>query len=572
MTYLLRCRRSYVLFILFIAHTIVAQEEKAYTIPDSLLGKTYDYLYKRVQQNPTDTIPTLIYLNTYLAKATNENNSFRKLNGYVFLSYYAQNKNTKLNFIENALLESKKVNDKNLSPFYTYVGTVHYYYFDYEAAMENYATALEIAENLDDQERIYILFNNIALIKENIGKHDQALSIYKKCYAYKILKKDTIGRINTTINIAESMRNNKKYDSASYYYHSIIDKVYQTSPLYGDIVTINEGINLFYKKNYIQAEKLLQKGYSQIGFTNEGQKYYILAPLYLGKIQLAHYNDPEKAKIYFTKVDSLVSKTKVIIPNTIEAYEFLITYYKKKGDLKKQLDVVTKLSQLRATISSRKINTVDMLHSEFDTPQLLKSKEALIQQLELKATTSSSRIMYLIIFILFLIILFVLQYNRHRKYRNRFNIIISELDNQEAEKMSTNNTSNASKLLLDGIDEATITAILQKLDQFEKKRGFLQKDITLAILAKKCATNTKYLPRIISAYKDKSFVNYINNLRIDYILKELKENTILQKYTIRTISEEAGFNTSESFATAFKKKTGIRPSFYIKNLKKKEKL
>ena len=116
----------------------------------------------------------------------------------------------------------------------------------------------------------------------------------------------------------------------------------------------------------------------------------------------------------------------------------------------------------------------------------------------------------------------------------------------------------------------TITSILKKLDQFEEKKGFLQKDITLAILAKKCATNTKYLPKVINIHKDKSFVSYINNLRIDYILKELKENKILQKYTIKTISEEAGFNTAESFARAFKNKTGIRPSYYIRNLKKEE--
>jgi YesN/AraC family two-component response regulator len=210
-----------------------------------------------------------------------------------------------------------------------------------------------------------------------------------------------------------------------------------------------------------------------------------------------------------------------------------------------------------------------MLYSEFDTPQLLKNKEALIKQLEDKATTLGIRTMYLIIFILFLIVLFILQYSRHRKYRNRFDIIISELDNQETKKVTHLNTTSNPQLL-STIDEDTINAVLEKLNQFEKKKGFLQKDITLTILAKKCATNTKYLPKIIHIHKDKSFVNYINNLRIDYILKELRDNTILQKYTIKTISEEAGFNTAESFARAFKNKTGIRPSYYIKKLKKKD--
>ncbi|WP_299683968.1 helix-turn-helix domain-containing protein [uncultured Dokdonia sp.] len=570
MTYLLRCRRSYIYFLitLFTLLTAIAQEENTHHIPDSLSGKTYDYLYNKVLENPTDTIASLTYFNTYLAKAIDGGSNLDKLNGHINLSYYTKNKEAKLNLINNALLDIQDISDEDLVSTYIYAGTAYHDYFDYETAVTYYLKALKIAQDYNSKRVESAILNNIAKIKEDVGKHKEALPLYKKCYAYEMSKRDTIAIIGTTINIAESMRHNKMHDSASYYYHAIIDRAYKESPSYGNLATINEGINLFYKKKYVEAEKLLLKGYSQMDFSVGSQKHHILAILYLGKIQLALYNDEEKAKANFIKVDSLASETEVIIPNTIEAYEYLIRYYEKKEDLKKQLDAVIKLSKLRATISSRKINTVDMLYSEFDTPQLLKNKEALIQQLKQKETTNSIQIVYLIIFILFLIILFILQYNKHKKYRNQFNSIISELDNQDTKSNSNHDASDTSNLLLEGINEITITTILQKLDQFEKQKGFLQKDITLAILAKKCGTNTKYLPKIIHVYKDKSFVNYINYLRIDYILKELRENTTLQKYTIKTISEEAGFNTAESFSRAFKNKTGIRPSYYIRNLKK----
>ncbi|GGG34326.1 hypothetical protein GCM10011344_38860 [Dokdonia pacifica] len=558
------------LFTLCISYTILAQEEKTYVIPDSLTGKSYDYLHNKIQQNPTDTISSIVYINSYLAKAIGEDNAFRRHYGYLFLSYYARDKDTKFNYIEKALRESKNIDDIYKIYLYIYIGTVYYDYYDYEAAIENYIKARKLSESIDNKKSKYIILNNIALVKENIGKHDQALELHKECLTYKILKNDTIGIIGTTLEIAESMRNNKMYDSATYYYKTIIDKAYRNNTTYGDIITINEGVNLFFKKKYLEAESLLLKGYSQIDLNQESQKYYILATHYLGKIQLAHYNNAEKATTYFTKVDSLVSKTNAVVPSTIEAYEFLMTYYDKKGDRQKQLEIIKKLYELRTTISSRNLNTVDMLHSEFDTPQLLKKKELLIKQLEGKASTLATRSVYLVIFIIFLIALFILQFNRHKIYRERFNSIISKLDNKEIKSTLNHDTSNTPKLLLEGIDDTTITAILHKLDQFEKKEGFLQKDITLAILAKKCATNTKYLPKIIHIHKDKSFVNYINSLRIDYILKELRENTILQKYTVKTISEEAGFNTAESFARAFKNKTGIRPSYYIRNLKKKK--
>jgi tetratricopeptide (TPR) repeat protein len=331
MIYLLRYKQHYIyfLFILFTAQITVAQEEKTYVIPDSLSNKTYDYLLQKIQENSTDTISSLIYINSSLAKAIDEDNGYRRHRSYLFLSYYALDKDAKRSLIEKALLDVRYLDDKNLIYLYIYVGTVYYDYYDYEMAIENYLKALKISENNDNKEGKYMLYNNIAMVKENIGKHDEALDLYKKCFAYEILKKDTIRNIETILNIAESMRNNKMHDSATYYYQTIIDRANRDTPLYGDVITINEGINLFSKKKYVEAEQLLLKGYSQIDLTIESQKYYILATLYLGKIQLTLHNNEEKAKTYFTKVDSIVSETKAIVHSTIEAYELIIIRRRK---------------------------------------------------------------------------------------------------------------------------------------------------------------------------------------------------------------------------------------------------
>jgi AraC-like DNA-binding protein len=511
-------------------------------------------------------------MKTYLAKAITENNGYRRFNAYRYLAYYARKKEVKFNFYEKALKERGSLDDPNKIYLYIQIGIAHYDYYEYEAAMNYYLKGLKLAQKNNDKwskNSEYMLFNNIANIKGDLGKHDEALALYKKNSAYEILKKDTLGNLVTKMNIAESMRYNKKYDSASYYYHSVIDKIAEQLPSRTSRVRINEGINIFYKKNYRESEKLLRKEFSQVDFNNiELQKYYILTSLYLGKIQQTYYHETEKAKTYFIKVDSLVSKVKAIIPETIEAYEFLINYYDENGNVEKQLDAVTKLYQLRTTMSSRKINTVNILHSEFDTPELLKNKELLIQKLEGKTNKLNTRVLYLIAFGFLFFLLFILQYFKRRQYKKRFNAIILELDSQKTKRVSHNNLSITPQLA-SIIDEATVTAIAKKLDSFEAEKGFLQNDLNVAMVAKKCDTNAKYLSKIIHTYKEKSFVNYINNLRIDYILKELKENTILQKYTIKSISEEAGFNTAESFATAFKKRAGIRPSYYIRNLKSK---
>ncbi len=79
-----------------------------------------------------------------------------------------------------------------------------------------------------------------------------------------------------------------------------------------------------------------------------------------------------------------------------------------------------------------------------------------------------------------------------------------------------------------------------------------------------------YLSKIINHYKGKSLSNYLTNLRIEYCISELRQNATLRKYTIKAIAQEMGFRNSESFSKAFKKQTGLNPSYYIKELNKLE--
>ena len=114
------------------------------------------------------------------------------------------------------------------------------------------------------------------------------------------------------------------------------------------------------------------------------------------------------------------------------------------------------------------------------------------------------------------------------------------------------------------IPVATLKKILSSLKIFEEKRLFLHQNITLGSVAKKLKTNTSYLSKVINSYKGKNFRTYLNELRIYHAVEELKHNKELQKYTIDGIAKDMGFNNAESFTTAFKKVTGLYPSFFIK--------
>jgi AraC-like DNA-binding protein len=117
-----------------------------------------------------------------------------------------------------------------------------------------------------------------------------------------------------------------------------------------------------------------------------------------------------------------------------------------------------------------------------------------------------------------------------------------------------------------GIAEEVVQQILGKLQVFESDGGFLDSTITIQKVATVLNTNSKYLSKIINEFKGKSFVQYSNDLRIEYSIIQLKKDSKLRNYTIQALALEFGFNNAESFSTAFLKKTGIKPTYFIKEL------
>lgn len=159
-----------------------------------------------------------------------------------------------------------------------------------------------------------------------------------------------------------------------------------------------------------------------------------------------------------------------------------------------------------------------------------------------------------IFLLLILLIYFGILFNKNYKKRN----------SQKSEE----NEESTSKSIV--IPDKTEIEILEKLKKFETSNLFLDKQLRIASLAKKLDTNTRYLSMIINASKDKSFNNYINSLRINYILKKLSSDPKYLTYKISYLAEQCGFASQSSFTSAFKEITGETPSAYIKTLEAKQ--
>jgi YesN/AraC family two-component response regulator len=167
----------------------------------------------------------------------------------------------------------------------------------------------------------------------------------------------------------------------------------------------------------------------------------------------------------------------------------------------------------------------------------------------------------------FLIILFLF-IKKQKANKATFNALIEKISTLEADKKSI--TPKEPKSTTKGIrvGDDTVKIILTGLDKLEEQEYFLKSTCNLRSVAKKTKTNSTYLSQIINTYKEKNFNDYINDLRIDYALKRLKNDEKFRIFSIKAIASEIGYKSADSFVKHFKKKTGLNPSYYIKELNK----
>src|SRR5690606_34088864 len=120
------------------------------------------------------------------------------------------------------------------------------------------------------------------------------------------------------------------------------------------------------------------------------------------------------------------------------------------------------------------------------------------------------------------------------------------------------------------ISKATKKSILEQLEAFEKVEKYLDKNLSLDAIAAAFETNSKYISQIIKQERKKKFPQYINDLRIDWLVESLRrsiEKGEDGKTPISKLAENAGFTSIQSFTKYFKLKTGMTVSSFIRKLR-----
>ena len=402
-----------------------------------------------------------------------------------------------------------------------------------------------------------------ASLKKVLGKREESLDILLKINneidSIPILKEDILynnilkDKANINVQIGRNYtylekENPKLYGLAELYYdkaYKITQIIDSTDNKYKYANFFRKGELYYFRKDYKPALNLVNKASSYYNANDFNSGLYDLKAKIHSKLK---NND---SAIYYS--NQLVNNKKVGLKyNFAEVYEILAKNYYALN----KIDSAYKYSQL----SLKTYNELNLEKSE--TLNIINENQlSRITSLNVSINKKRKSLQYKLIGTISIALVFIvlaMVYIVHKK--QSFNVKIEAFKKQFETLQNTNATKKEQST---SIDDETINRVLKGLADIEQSTLFLDKEFSLNVLAKLLNTNTSYLSRIINEHKKVSFKQYLIDIRIKALIKELEENPVVRKYSIEAMAESVGYKNASSFSRIFKNYVGITPSKYL---------
>lgn len=530
----------------------------ASTIHDSLADKEYRYLFSKI--NSTKKRPQLqhIYLKAFLANAKAAEDWELIMTGY---KNYADHANGELAITYSDSMVSVAMqsdDDKLVGSAYLSKGIAFYALKRHEMALENYLLAWPYIDKSADEYLKYKLKYHIGHVKYYLGKIDQAIDLFNSCLGYFKVNNER-AYLNTLHSLGLCHTKAGNYGSSETMVALGQKEAARLNNHSMDAYFLHlEGQNHYFRRDYDLAATKLKKSIPGI-VDNDDYANVAVANFYIGKSywDLKKYSE---SLPYLKKVVKVFDEKEYIRPDLRENFELLIRYYKKKNDSRQVLRYVDKLLQADSVLVKTHDNLYDTIHKNYDTKELVLEKQNIEKRLSMERSTKKQ----LGIGASLLFCTSVILITAYEKNRRRQNRIFRKLMDEKKEVVKP--VKNTSKEL--EIAQETIDKVLRLLGKWERSRRFLEADITQTSLAVYLETNIRYVSDIILYHRGKKFTEYVNDLKVDYIIEQLKSDRLKRMYTHEALAKEAGFSTTQRFVVAFKARTGISPNFFSAKIRK----
>ena len=556
------------IFILFFAliNLIFSQQN------DDVGNLSYYDFHKEIRKFDTDDTAVFKYIIPLIQKAKKEKDYWELYYAYGAAAEYSS-KEKRITYADSGLWAANFSKDSTLlGRAFLSKGLRLNGNRVYDQALENYLIAEKYLHSSSDAYAKHKLLLSIGQLKNYLGMFDEAIPMIDSANRYysKLQSNgDTIFYLYSLNALKDINVQLGNYTTATqqYYQGKQLNAIYQDDVLEA-LLDLYEGFNLYEQKEYRASINIISNSLPRL-YRKEDFSRIAMADYYLGMNYLA-LGEEEKGILFLKKMDSIYTKENFTRPRFRKGYEALINHFEKEKNTQEQLWAINQLLAVDSTLNAYYKGLGSQLKKEYDTALLLREKKSL----EKSATTQNLRYLYiivgLILFCIAMMFLAVKSQKTAKKYKETYKSILEKLENKPKESIlpeeqkeeilvseetmedeKTINESQPSETQSNSLAESVVTEILAKLKKFEQQNGFLDGKLTQAKLAKKLGTNTTYLSTTINQEKGKGFSEYLNTLRIEYLLNYLHDNPTARKYTLDALASTAGYNNTKTFKKAF---------------------
>ena len=448
--------------------------------------------------------------------------------------------NARTSLLESLALIANENKPRLMCNIYISLGNTYSDLGEIDNVLPSYFKAQNIAVENDLSDLEITVAHNISIYKIYINRNREALQMLLEVRP-KIVKNSDNRRVLTKNSSIQALAYSNLALPDSIMYHA------------------NFGIPYYKEKNDLfslqDSYTFLARAHTMRNDYDEADRYFFKSDSILRQIdnqtirsQNAYYwaQSLSKRGNYESAIEKLTS---IIRGNFLgnpgeipisDIYKQLAIAHKEVGNIQEASDNFAKYVDLQKKAESQS----DVIQNDF----FVKESEAFEKELaDLKKSQQSKyRLLAIILICIVLGMAVFLFFHKRKKH------------------IPTSKNTNPT-----AINQTIKLRILDGLEELEKNSFFLNTECSAATLAKQLNTNTSYLSKTIKEKKNKNFTQYINDLRMDYVIEKIASDSRFQNYSIESMARELGYKSTESFTKHFKKRTGLLPSTYLSNLLKK---
>jgi len=514
-----------------------------------------------VQFENKDTLRLRIVANQLKNLARDIENDRYAARAYEFLTLIEKQEKKQKIFADSMVWYATRTDfDFLKSDAYYRLANAHYANLNYGETIKNLGISYKLAYEGLYFSRTRKIETRMASIKNVLGRHSDAKSLYLTAYKEFPDEPSRIKDKNRYLAILYNLAQTYGYlhmpDSCLYY---TIKGKYAAksfdSAEYLNLFRRLDGIAKYHLGAYKESIVLLKGTLPPLDRVDAVENLYFIGQGYKA------LKAPDSALVYYLKTDSVLSiDNKYILFQDKDLYKELYRVHLESGD--ELSEYFLERYFLKDSISKAIEQSVgEQIHTAYDLPQI-KAREK-----ELVTKKIAYRILALVLAISLLASLFLLL-RKNRRLKRQKKLIGEYLENSRSISIGNKRNGYGTQQQIPNNKEKVWKRIADGLEQFELDKKYLDSKMDQSTLSKLLGTNTTDLSMFFNQVLGVSFPTYLKRKRIENAVKTLRENRNLYKYSISGLAEEFGFSNPDTFSRAFKQVAKVKPSLFITELQK----